>query len=118
MKKGFYYANSVGDLTEKMSREKFYELMDNNLLNYRCGLIEKETDKEKRQKMKKYLPVILYNASFPKRNRKNEDAVPSGMMMLVRLSHSSKSPYMPVSAPVVKQPERSTSVRLLQPENI
>ena len=54
-----------------MSKEKFYELMDNNLLNYRCGLIEKETDKEKRQKMKRYLPIILYNASFPKGNRKN-----------------------------------------------
>lgn len=91
MKSFFNYANSVADSTELMSKEKFYEIMNSNLLNYRCGLIEKETDKEKRQKMKRYLPIILYNASFPKGNRKNEDAVPSGMMML-DLDHTEESP--------------------------
>lgn len=87
----FSFSNSVAESTELMSKEKFYEIMDNNLLNYRCGLIEKETDKEKRQKMKRYLPIILFNASFPKGNRKNEDAVQSGMMML-DLDHTEESP--------------------------
>ena len=91
MKSNFSFSNSVADRTELMSREKFYELMDNNLLNYRCSLIEKETDKEKRQKMKKHLPIILYNASFPNGKRKNEDAIPSGMMML-DLDHTEESP--------------------------
>ena len=91
MKKKFCFSNSVAGSTELMSKEKFYEIMDNNLLNYRCSLIEKETDKEKRQKMKRFLPIILYNASFPKGNRKNEDAVPSGLMML-DLDHTEESP--------------------------
>lgn len=91
MQKKFSFSNSVAESTELMSKEKFFELMDNNLLNYRCSLIEKETDKEKRQKMKKYLPIILYNASFPNGKRKNEDAIPSGMMML-DLDHTEESP--------------------------
>ena len=91
MKSNFSFSNSVADRTELMSKDKFYELMDNEFVCRRCELIEKETDPNRRSELKRGSKVILYNASFPKGNRKNEDAVQSGMMML-DLDHTEESP--------------------------
>ena len=74
-----------------MSKDKFYELMDNEFVCRRCEMIEKETDPNRRSELKRGSKIILYNASFPKGNRKNEDAVPSGLMML-DLDHTEESP--------------------------
>ena len=87
----FSFSNSVADRTELMSKDKFYELMDNEFVCRRCELIEKETDPNRRSELKRGSKIILYNASFPKGNRKNEDAVPSGLMML-DLDHTQESP--------------------------
>ena len=82
MKKVFSFSNSVAGRTELMTKERFNSLMDDKFVVYRCDLLQKETDKDKRDVIKKGQPVILYNAAFPSGKRKDNEAVPSGMMMI------------------------------------
>ena len=44
-----------------------------------CQRIADETDKQRRQDLKKQLPVVTYHASFDGKSRTNANAIPSGL---------------------------------------
>lgn len=61
--------------------EEYLKIACSNELNELCGYIAKATDPEDRQRLKKCLPIITWQAYFPNR-RKNTEAQPSGLFML------------------------------------
>lgn len=66
---------------EILTRERYLEVSNSTALLQLCKEIAAEEDADKRGQLKKQLPIVTWQASFPGR-RVNSEAVPSGLFML------------------------------------
>lgn len=79
----FDYFASISASAEVMTPEIFTEVTNDTperLQLYKA--IAQCTDDDQRQKLKKHLPAVTWQAHFPNGKRKNAEAVPSGLFIL------------------------------------